>query len=49
MPQVVAVQFDQIEGVQKDAFVMAAVADAIERSDAVVITGNRLPIDDAGA
>jgi hypothetical protein len=48
-PQVIAVQFDQIEGVQENAFVMAAVADAIERSDAVVITGNRLPIDDAGA
>jgi hypothetical protein len=28
---------------------MVAVANAIERSDAVVITGNRLPIDDAGA
>jgi hypothetical protein len=31
------------------AFVMVAVADAIERSDAVVITGNRLAVDDAGA
>jgi hypothetical protein len=29
-PQIVAVQFDQIEGVQEDAFVMAAVANAIE-------------------
>jgi hypothetical protein len=28
---------------------MVAVACAIERSDAVVITGNRLAIDDAGA
>jgi len=28
---------------------MAAVANAIERSDAAVITGNRLPVDDAGA
>jgi hypothetical protein len=25
------------------------VADTIEQSDAVVITGNRLPVDDAGA
>jgi hypothetical protein len=28
---------------------MAAVANAIEQSDAVVITGNRLAVDDAGA
>jgi glucose-6-phosphate dehydrogenase assembly protein OpcA len=28
---------------------MVAVADTIERSDAVVITGNRLAVDDAGA
>ena len=41
-PQIVAIQFDQVEGVKEDAFVMVAVANAIERSDAV-ITGNRLP------
>jgi hypothetical protein len=28
---------------------MVAVANAIEQSDAVVITGNRLAVDDAGA
>jgi hypothetical protein len=28
---------------------MVAVANAIERSDPVVITGNRVPVDDAGA
>ena len=28
---------------------MVAVANAIERSDAVVIAANRLPVDDAGA
>ena len=28
---------------------MVAVADTIEQSDAVVIAGNRLPVDDAGA
>ena len=38
-----------VEGVQEDAFIVAAVAHTIERSDAVVITGNRLPVDDAGA
>jgi hypothetical protein len=34
---------------KEDAFAMVAVANAIERSDAVVITGNRFAIDDAGA
>jgi hypothetical protein len=29
-PQIVAVQFDQVEGVKEDGFVMAAVANAIE-------------------
>src|SRR5262245_14421633 len=35
--------------IMKNAFAMAAVANAIEQSDAVVITGNRLAVDDAGA
>src|SRR5438093_969390 len=39
----------RVEGIKENAFVMVAVADAIERSDAVVITGNRLAVDDAGA
>jgi len=47
--EIVAVQFDQVEGVKENAFVMVAVANTIEQSDAVVITGNRLPVDDAGA
>jgi hypothetical protein len=45
-PQVIAVQLDQVEGVQEYAFVVMPVANEIERSDAVVITGNRF--DDAG-
>ena len=48
-PQVVAVQLDQVEGVEEYLVVSALVTDEIERSDAVVITGNRLPVDDAGA
>jgi hypothetical protein len=48
-PQVVAVQFDQVEGIQKHAIVSAVVTDEIERGNAVVIAGNRLAIDDAGA
>src|SRR5215813_4907871 len=41
-PQVVAVQFDQVEGVQECTVIMAAVANEIERGDAVVIAGDRL-------
>ena len=39
-PQVVAVQFDQVEGVQERAVIMAAVANEIERGNAVVIAGD---------
>jgi len=48
-PQVVAVQLDQVEGVQERAVIMAAVANEIERGNALVIAGNRFAIDDAGA
>ena len=48
-PQVVAVQFDQVEGVEKDAVVSAVITNEIERSDAVVIAGDSFTIDDAGA
>src|SRR5262249_22464090 len=47
-PEIVAVQFDQVEGVQERAVIMAAVANEIERSNAVVIAGNSFAIDDAG-
>ena len=46
-PQVVAVQFDQVEGVEKDAPVSALVTDEIERGDAAVIAGDGFAIDDA--
>jgi hypothetical protein len=48
-PQVVAVQLDQVEGIQQYAFAMTAVANEIERSDPVVITGDCLAVNDAGA
>ena len=48
-PQVVTVQLDQVEGVQKHAVVSAVVTDEIERGNAVVIAGNSFAIDDAGA
>ena len=47
--QVVAVQLDQVEGVQKDPVVIAAVADALEARHTVVIAAHRLAVDDAGA
>jgi stress-induced morphogen len=46
-PQVVAVQFDQVEGVQKHAIVSAVMTDEIERGDAVVIASDSFAIDDA--
>ena len=46
-PQIVAVLFDEIEGVEEYAPVSALVTDEIERGDAVVIAGDSLPVDDA--
>src|SRR5262245_48371910 len=48
-PQVVAVQLDQVEGVQERTVIMAAVANEIERGNAVVIAGDSLAVDDARA
>src|ERR1700745_1470442 len=47
--QIVAVQFDEVEGVEEDAFVSALVPDEIERGNAVFIASDGLAIDDAGA
>src|SRR6516162_10746053 len=46
-PQVVAVQFDEVEGVEEYALVGALVTDEPERGNAVVIAGNSLAVDDA--
>src|SRR5262249_44512789 len=48
-PHVVAVQLDQVESVQERAVIMAAVANEIERGNAVVIAGNSLAVDDTRA
>ena len=48
-PQVVAVQLDEVEGVEEDALVSAVVTDEIERGNAVVIASDRFAIDDARA
>jgi len=48
-PQAIAVQLDQVEGVEEDALVIALVADEIERGNAIVIAGHSFAVDDAGA
>ena len=45
---VVAVQLDQVEGVEKHGAVVAAIADAIELGDAALVARDRLAVDDAG-
>ena len=47
--QIVAIQLDQVEGVEKHAGVVSAVADAVERCEPVIIAGDSFPIDDTGA
>jgi len=46
-PYVVAIQLDQVEGVEKGVTVMASVADTVERGNAVVVAGDSFAIDDA--
>src|SRR6516162_3532847 len=48
-PQIVAVQFDQVEGVEEYALVSTLVANEIERGNTVVIAGDSFAIDDARA
>jgi len=48
-PQVVAVQLNQVEGVEEDALVSRLMADEIKRGNAVVIAGNSFAVDNAGA
>ena len=46
-PQVVAVQFDQVEGVEEYPVISAVVAEEVKRGHAVVIAGDSFAIDDA--
>ena len=48
-PKIVAVEFDEVEGVEQYALVSALVTDEIERGNAVVIASDSFAIDDAGA
>src|SRR5262249_58868883 len=47
-PQVVAVQFDEVEGVEEYVLVGALMTDQIEQGNAVVIAGDSFSVD-AGA
>ena len=44
----VAVQLDQVEGVEEHTRIMVAVPDALKGRDAVLVTCDRLFVDDAG-
>ena len=48
-PKIIAIEFDQVEGIEEHRRVMAPVSDAIEGRDPILTAGHRLPIDDTGA
>src|SRR5262249_11522406 len=48
-PQVVAVQLNEVEGVEEYVLVSTVVTDEIKRGNAVVIAGDSFAVDDAGA
>ena len=48
-PEVVAVQLNQVKGVEEGTVVVAVVADEIERGNAIVAAGESFAIDDARA
>jgi hypothetical protein len=39
----------KVEGIEERLAVIPSVADTVERRDAVVVAGDRLAVDDAGA
>jgi hypothetical protein len=46
--QVIAVEFDQVEGVEENAIIVVPVTDAVERRYPVLAARDRLSVDDAG-
>src|SRR6516164_8110434 len=48
-PQIIAVQLDEVEGIEEYAPVSALVTDEVKRGNAVVIAGDSFAVDDAGA
>jgi hypothetical protein len=47
-PQIIAVELDQVEGIEEHVRVMVPVPDAIEGCHPVFAARHRLPVDDAG-
>jgi len=48
-PQILAVEFQQVEGEQEHAAIVALVAQPLEHGEAVLVAGDRLDVDQAGA
>jgi hypothetical protein len=48
-PAILALQLDQVEGVQEDASVMPAMPQQVEARQAVVSARDRFPVDGTGA
>jgi hypothetical protein len=46
-PQVLAVELDQVEGIEEHIGVMAPILNGIERRNAIITARHRLSIDDA--
>jgi hypothetical protein len=47
--QIIAVEFDQVEGVEENAIIVVPVTDAVERRYSILAARDRLSVDDAGA
>ena len=46
--KIIAIKFDQVEGIQERAVSMVPVPDEVERCDAVITARDRLSVNDAG-
>src|ERR1700730_15140226 len=46
--QIIAVEFDQVEGVEENAIIVVPVTDAVERRYPILAARDRLSVDDAG-
>jgi hypothetical protein len=46
-PQVVTIQLNKVEGVQKDLAIVAPISNSVKHWEPVVVAGNRLAVDDA--
>jgi hypothetical protein len=46
-PQIIAIQLDQVEGIEERIAIMTSVADTLERCEPLVIARDGFPIDDA--